>query len=129
MKPHPKPNKRGISISEWKEMAASKRGNKYKAIKQTYNGFNYDSRREARHAAELDWRIKEGSVMRWERQHKITISLNGRKICDYYIDFKVYMADGSIEYHEVKGAETAVWRLKWKLARAMFPDWKMKIIR
>ncbi len=103
--------------------------NKFGAVKQTYNGYSYDSQMEARYAAQLDWCIKAGEVEKWERQHKISIDVNGVHIANYFIDFKVYMADGSIEYHEVKGAETMLWRLKWKLSQALNPDWKFVLIK
>lgn len=105
------------------------RQNKFNAIKQTYNGYSYDSRMEARYAAQLDLLIKAGEVQKWERQHKISIDVNGVHIANYYIDFKVWKTDGSVEYHEVKGAETALWRLKWKLSQALYPDWKFELIK
>lgn len=103
--------------------------NKYSAIKQTYNGYNYDSRMEAKYAANLDWRIKAKEVKKWERQHKISIDVNGVHICNYFIDFKVYLTDGTIEYHEVKGAESMLWRTKWKLTKACYPDYKLVLIK
>ncbi len=35
------------------------------------------------------------------------------------MDFRVPNADDSIEYHEVKGFETALWKLKWELTQAL----------
>ena len=115
--------------SEYCVLHMVKKKNKYNAVRQTYNGYNYDSTLEANHAAKLDWEIKAGIVKRWERQHKIECYVNGVKICNYYIDFKVWLSDGSIEYHEVKGAETQLWRFKWKLSKALNPDWQFKIFK
>lgn len=103
--------------------------NKYKAKKQTYNGYSYDSKLEASYAMELDLLIKAGEVDKWERQHKISIDINGVHICNYFIDFKVYFVDGRIEYHEVKGYETDVWKLKWKLSKALYPDNNFVLIK
>jgi len=103
--------------------------NKFGSIKQTYNGFSYDSKREAEYAAELDWLMEAKEVKKWERQHKISIDINGKHICNYYVDFKVYFNDGRIEYHEVKGYETAVWKLKWKLSQAIYPDNNFVLIK
>lgn len=103
--------------------------NKYNAKKQTYNNYNYDSIKEAQYAAQLDLRIKAGEVLKWERQFKIDIRINEIHITNYYIDFKVYLADGSIEYHEVKGAETMLWRVKWRLSKALNPNWKFVLIK
>lgn len=103
--------------------------NKFGAKRTEYNGREYDSKREAKHAAELDLRIKAGEVKKWEAQHKIELESNGVHICNYFIDFKVWMSDGLIEYHEVKGRETALWRLKWKMAKAQYPDYYFKLIK
>ena len=98
------------------------RKNKYGAIKQTYNGYSYHSKKEARYAAELDWRVKAKEVKSWTRQHRLDLRVNGELICKYYIDFRAELTDGSIEYIEVKGFETDVWRLKWKLTNAIFQE-------
>lgn len=118
-----------MSISDFKKLNKKKDNNKYNAVRQTYNNYNYDSKREARHAFDLDCLIKEGEVTKWQRQYKIEIVINGKLICNYYIDFKVWYSDGRIEYHEVKGAETQLWRLKWKLSKVLHPDWIFKLIK
>ena len=103
--------------------------NKYNAVKQTYNGYNYDSKMEAMYASQLDWLIKAKEIDKVERQHKISLDVNGVHIANYFIDFKVYYCDGHVEYHEVKGAETMLWRMKWKLSKAMYPDRKFVLIK
>ena len=96
--------------------------NKYGAIKQSYGGYSYHSKKEAQYAAELDWRIKAKEVKSWTRQHRFDLRVNGELICKYYIDFRAELTDGTIEYIEVKGFETDVWRLKWKLTKAIFNE-------
>lgn len=105
-----------------------KKKNKYNASKTEYKGNLYDSKREARHAQELDLLIKAGEVEKWERQHKIEIEVEGNHICNYFIDFKVWKP-GGIEYHEVKGKETAIWKMKWKLVHTIYPEWKFVLIK
>ena len=102
--------------------------NKYNASKTEYNGHLYDSKREARHAQELDLLIKAGEVQKWERQFKIEIEVEGNHICSYFIDFKVWKPD-RIEYHEVKGKETALWKMKWKLVHSLYPEWTFVLIK
>lgn len=94
-----------------------------------YKGIRYDSIKEAEYAKTLDLRILAGEVKEWTRQFKISLDLNGVHITNYFIDFRVTMADGSIEYHEVKGFETEVWRLKWLLSTAIYPDWTFVVIK
>ena len=86
------------------------------AAKQTYKGRSYHSRAEASYAMYLDQRLRDGEIKSWTPQKKIELfGENGSRICNYYLDFWVERADGVIELIEVKGFETAIWRLKWKL--------------
>lgn len=95
-----------------------KETNKYGAVKQTYDGYNYDSKLEARYAQELDLRVKAKDITSWERQKTLHLTAHGKPICTYRIDFVINHNDNSIEYVELKGFETPVWRLKWKLFEA-----------
>jgi hypothetical protein len=103
--------------------------NKYHAETSVYNGYNYDSRLEASYAMQLDWLIKAGEIESVERQYKIDITINGEHICNYFIDFKVNYTDKHCEYHEVKGFETDLWRIKWRLSKAVHPEWKFVLIK
>lgn len=94
--------------------------NKYNATRNFYNGNFYHSKLEAAYAQELDLRIKAKEVDWWERQVKISLDIGVYHICNYFIDFKVYLANGDIELVEVKGFETEVWRLKRKLIEALY---------
>lgn len=96
--------------------------NKFNATKTNYNGTQYHSKMEASYAMELDWRLKAGEVKSWTGQYKFELYVNSEKICNYYIDFRVLRTDGVIEYVEVKGFETDLWRLKWRITNAVFED-------
>ena len=98
------------------------RKNKYNNRGQEYNGRYYHSKKEAQYAETLDWRIKAGEIKEVIPQYKLELIVNGMNICKYYVDFKCIMADDSIEFHEVKGFETEVWRLKWKLTEALINE-------
>jgi len=102
---------------------------KYNNKSKTYNNKTYDSIREATHAEELDWRIKAGEVKEVIPQFKISLDIGKYHIANYYIDFKVILSDGEIEYHEVKGFATEIWRLKWKLTEALYPDYNLIVIK
>ena len=43
--------------------------NKYKAVKQKFNGRTYHSKKEADYAAELEWRLKAGEISEYIPQH------------------------------------------------------------
>jgi hypothetical protein len=95
-------------------------GNKYKNVRQTYDGFSYQSKFEAEMAFELDMRLKAKEIKDWERQFKISIDINGYHICNYYCDFRILHNDNSYELIETKGMETDVWKLKVKLLEAVW---------
>ena len=105
------------------------RKNKFNAVRQTYNGYNYDSKLEAEHAANLDFLLKTGLVTSWERQVKISLDINDIHIANYFIDFKVHFTDGRVEYHEVKGVESDLFKLKWRMSKALYPDYNFIMLK
>jgi len=98
------------------------RKNKYNAQRVEYGGHNYHSKGEARYAQNLDWRKKAKDIKDWKGQVKISLDVNGKHICNYFIDFKVIHNDDSIELIEYKGVETASWKLKWRLLEALIHE-------
>ena len=105
------------------------RYNKYNSKRTKYNDRYYDSALEAAYAEQLDWLIKAGEIIEVIPQFKISIDVNGVHIANYYMDFKVIYSDGRIEMHEVKGMETDLWRMKWRLSKALYPDWNFVLIK
>jgi len=102
---------------------------KYNNKTSVYNGYPYDSAKEANYAKDLDLLILAKEIKGYSRQKKISLDVNGQHIANYYMDFEVEENDGSISWHEVKGFETDVWKLKWKLAKALYPDVKFILIK
>lgn len=99
--------------------------NKYKNVKTDINGISYHSKLEGKYAFELNARMLAGEIKDWERQVKISLDIGNRHITNYYVDFLVHHNDGTREYVEVKGFETDVWRLKWKIFEALYSDLPM----
>lgn len=95
------------------------KGNKYNAKGRTYNGHYYDSTYERDYAINLDWRKKAGEIKEWFPHVKIDLRINDKHITNYFVDFKIINLDGSVEYHETKGFETDLWRLKWNIFHAL----------
>lgn len=58
----------------------------------------------------------------WRRQVPWPLLVNGKLVCRMVVDFEVHYVDGRVEYVEVKGMQTDVYRLKLKLLRALFPE-------
>ena len=100
------------------------RKSKYGNLKTEYNGYVYMSKKEANYAQELDYRKKEKNiekrVLNYEKQVPFQIILNGKKICKYIADFKVFYACGRVEIIDVKGVRSNVYILKKKLVEAQY---------
>lgn len=108
-------------------MWTQKKQNKYGNVRQTYQGYNYQSKKEAQKAFELDLMVKAGEIDNWTRQENIKLMVNGVQVGTYKIDFVVFhngkiLEEGVKEYIEIKGFETSTWRLKWKIFEAMMKD-------
>lgn len=101
-----------------------KKHSKYNNKTIMYKNHKYDSKFEAKNAMELDYRVIAGELTHWDRQVKISLDVNGYHIANYFIDFVAYRTDGVTEYIEVKGFETDVWKIKWKLFEALMKEKK-----
>ena len=98
------------------------KANKYNAGRAEYNGRSYDSQGEADYARHLDLMKAAGEVKRVTQQYKLRLEANGIHICDYFIDFRLVMADGSIVLAEFKGMETDLWKQKWAMVKAQLSE-------
>ena len=90
------------------------RVSKYNNKKTQYNGYEYDSKKEAVRAQELDLAKAAGSVIAWFPQVRFNLS-NG---IDYIADFVVINSDWSVTVEDVKSSHTKklpVYRMKRKL--------------
>ncbi len=112
---------------------ATRKKSKYSNQPRDYSGNQYHSIKEAKYARDLDIRKRIGEVTKWERQVRIDLHAHGKHICNYFIDFVVYLSSGEKQYTEVKGFETDVWRIKWKLFEAQMnveePDALLLIVK
>ncbi len=112
----------------------------FSAAKRTdYNGAVYDSKLEAGYAQELDLRIKAKDLKSWERQVAFRFALvkegdrwvltdgeiagkQNMRLWTYYLDFIEHNIDGTRTFTEVKGRETTMWRMKWRMLEAIYGD-------
>jgi hypothetical protein len=125
-----------ISIEEFRKLQKAipkpekvKRVNKYGAEMTKYNDRTYHSKGEANYAKKLDFRKKIGEIKEIIPQYKIEININGIHICNWFVDFRVEFPNGKIEFHEYKGAETETFKIKHRLAKAMYPNYKFIVIK
>lgn len=103
--------------------------NKYRNVITEYRGRKYHSKFEAEYAMNLDWKLKAGEILKWEPQIKLPLIVHGVKICDYIIDFFTVDKNQKEEFIEVKGKETADWRLKYKLAKVLYPELNFVLVK
>lgn len=101
-----------------------KRKTKYGNISTVYAGTKYDSKFEAKVAQDLDFRLKAGELKEVQKQVTIDLMVNDTKVGTYRIDFVAHRTDGTTEWIEAKGFETALWKLKWRIFEAMMKDEK-----
>ncbi|MFH1052775.1 MAG: DUF1064 domain-containing protein [bacterium] len=98
------------------------RGNKYHNKKVEIDDKVFDSQSEGQFYYELKLQERQGLIKGFDTQVKESFYLNGRFICDYFVDFKIYHLDGHTEFLEHKGKATADWRIKFKLLQAKYAD-------
>ena len=119
-----------ITVEQFREM--TKPRHKYhvaNAADRTYGGRVFDSKREMIKAQELDLLKLAGDITEWWPQYRIPLVVNGSKVAEYIADFRVLYPDGHYELVEVKGCETAAWKLKYKLVRALYPRLILRVVK
>ena len=112
-----------------KKYSEKKGPNKYHAVKQEYGGNRYDSKFEARVAADLDFRLRSGEISAVDRQVDFPFTVNGKRLGRflYRADFLVTHLDGSKEIVEAKGMQMPIFRLKWALMECCYPEIKLTL--
>lgn len=105
-------------------MWTQKKQNKYKAVRQTYQGYSYHSKKEAQKAFELDLLVRAGEIKGWDRQVKFSLDVKGEHVTNYFADFVVEHTDGTKEVVEIKSpiTVTPIFKLKWRLLEILFGD-------
>ena len=83
---------------------------------------HFDSMAEHRYAEWLERQRKAGLIHRWEhhpRRVEVWDSLTDTMLCFLKPDFRILTNSGDVEYHEVKGMATGLWRVKRKLLETL----------
>lgn len=105
--------------------------NKYGAQKTVFNGITYDSKKESRRGAELEFLQRVGQISNLQRQVSFVlqdgfVNNKGEKIrpITYIADF-VYEQDGKMIVEDVKSKATIteVYKIKRKLFMHKFPGY------
>jgi hypothetical protein len=83
---------------------------------------SHASKFEASYCNLLLARKHRGEILSYTVQESFNLNVNNLFICAHIVDFIVMNKDNMAEVHETKGVETDVWKLKYKLFRALYPS-------
>lgn len=89
---------------------------------------NHQSKKEAEYCDQLYMLKRAKAIKDYNIQVKYELRVNGFLICNHYVDFEVIYNDGRKALHETKGVQTADFKLKYKLFKAIYPEIEYKII-
>ncbi len=95
---------------------------KYRAIRTEIDGIVFASKKEAARYAELKMLERSGYITQLVLQPKFPLLSNGQKIGSYIADFAYITKDSKQVIEDVKGMKTPVYRLKFKLFHACYPQ-------
>jgi len=110
-------------------MAWRKRS-KFGNHKVVLDGIKFDSKKEAARYQVLKVWLAAGQISDLEWQVKYKLEVAGKKICTYIPDFRYFDKKlKCVVCEDVKGVETAVFRLKAKLFRALYPDIVFEVVK
>lgn len=90
---------------------------KYRNIKTVIDGIKFDSKREAQYYLYYKHLEAAGTIKNLVLQYPLQFIYNGKKMFKYIADF-YYEDDYGAHYIDVKGVQTAVFKLKKKLIEA-----------
>jgi len=102
--------------------------NKYNNKKVEYDGYKFDSKKEADFYKKLKALQKAGKVKKIEVHPKFELQpsfkKNGKtyRAINYYADFLVYYSDGITKLYDTKGKRTEVYKIKKKLFEYKYKD-------
>ena len=95
---------------------------------RTWRDEAYDSKDEMEYAQQLELQKKAGLIKDWQRQIPFRLVVNGSLIATHYCDFKIVGKEG-VWYEEFKGVETAAYKMKRKLLKALYPTVDYRVVR
>ena len=102
---------------------------KFNNVPKRYNGKTYQSTLEADYAAHLDMLVKCKEIQSYETQKTFRLDVNNIHIANYIADFLVVGKHGRLEIHETKGKALSPFTMKWRLMKALYPEYHYELIK
>lgn len=90
---------------------------KFSAKPTTIDDIRFSSKKEAKYYVDLKCRQASGEVLFFLRQTPFHLPGNVKYLCD----FTVFKSNGDVEFVDVKGFETEIFKLKRKQVEAIYP--------
>jgi hypothetical protein len=90
---------------------------KFGAKRDERDGYKFDSQAEARYYDQLKLAQQAGIVAFFLMQTSFHFPGGGRYVCD----FTVFHASGEVEFIDIKGHETAMFKAKKRMVEALYP--------
>lgn len=90
---------------------------KFNAVRCEEDGIKFASKKEREHYRSLMLAQKSGDILFFLRQVAFHLPGGVRYVCD----FCEFWKDGHVVFTEIKGFETATWKVKKKLVEALYP--------
>lgn len=94
-------------------------------------GHKHDSQKEAMWCLRLHEEQKEGKIERLRVEPSYEIIVNDVVVCKHLVDFDYYRINNkgmTLEVTDVKGMKLPMWRLKYKLFCALYPQIEYKVV-
>ena len=98
-----------------------KRRAKYRNVPTVVDGIRFASKKEADRYCELKWLELGHKIGGLQLQPRFPLVVLGKKTGTYVADF-LYAENGEWIVEDVKGFQTADFKLKWKLAQVIYAD-------
>lgn len=129
-----------ISIEELKARYGTRRKpSKFKNRVCREDGYSFDSEAERERYRELKLLVKGGNISNLKVHPWYLFRVNGQNICRYEADFSYFDQNAALRcthgdplqcrvVEDVKGHETALFKIKAKLFRALYPGDELRLI-
>lgn len=116
-----------LTIAQYRALKGREPRMKYGSVRQKRDGITFDSKREAARYEELKLMERAGAISGLRVHPVYPLQVAGIIIARLVPDFD-YVEGVSSVVEDVKSepTKTPVWRLKWRMAKALYPnaDWR-----
>jgi len=80
------------------------------------------SRGEAGYCNKLRMLLRGRKIKDFKAEYRIDLKVEGFHVSNHYIDWRVELNNGKIEFREYKGFSTEIWKLKRALTQVLYPN-------